>query len=76
MKVTIYGPGCARCQQTADIVERVLKGKGITFEIEKISDYAAIVAAGIMSTPGVSIDGKVVSAGKLPSASDVESWLG
>ena len=75
MKVTIYGPGCARCQQTAEVVRRVLEGKGIPVEIEKVSDYGAIVAAGIMATPGVALDGKLVSTGKLPTAAEVESWL-
>lgn len=75
MKVTIYGPGCARCQQTAEIVQRVLTARGIPVELEKVSDYGAIVAAGIMATPGVALDGKLVSTGKLPTAAEVESWL-
>ena len=49
MKVTIYGPGCARCQQTAEVVQRVLTARGIPVELEKVSDYGAIVAAGIMA---------------------------
>lgn len=76
MKVTIYGPGCARCQQTAEVVQRVLTARGIPVELEKVSDYGAIVAAGIMATPGVALDGRLVSTGKLPTAAEVESWLG
>ena len=76
MKVTIYGPGCARCQQTAEVVQRTLEARGIPVELEKVSDYAAIVAAGIMATPGVALDGKLVSTGKLPTVAEVESWLG
>lgn len=76
MKVTVYGPGCARCQQTAEIVQRVLVARGIVVELEKVSDYAAIAAAGVMATPGVALDGKLVSTGKLPTAAEVEAWLG
>lgn len=75
MKVTIYGPGCARCQKTAEVVQQTLSARGIPVELEKVSDYAAIAAAGVMATPGVSLDGKLVSTGKLPSVADVESWL-
>ena len=75
MKVTVYGPGCARCQQTAQIVQQVLEERGIAVELEKVSDYAAIAAAGVMATPGVALDGRLVSTGKLPSRAEIESWL-
>lgn len=75
MKVTVYGPGCARCQQTAEVVQRVLTARGVPVELEKVSDYAAIAAAGVMSTPGVALDGRLVSTGKLPTVAEVEAWL-
>ena len=76
MKVTIYGTGCARCQKTAEIVQHTLEARGLPVELEKVSDYAAIAAAGVMATPGVALDGKLVSTGKLPTAAEVEAWLG
>jgi small redox-active disulfide protein 2 len=76
MKVTIYGPGCARCQKTAEIVQHTLEARGLPVELEKVSDYAAIAAAGVMATPGVALDGKLVSTGKQPTAAEVEAWLG
>lgn len=76
MKVTIYGPGCVRCQKTAEIVQHTLEARGLPVELEKVSDYAAIAAAGVMATPGVALDGKLVSTGKLPTAAEVERWLG
>lgn len=76
MKVTVYGPGCARCAQTAQIVKDVLETAGVSFTLEKISDYAEIAKAGIMATPGVAIDGKVVSTGKIPTVPEVKGWLG
>ncbi|MDR3411392.1 MAG: thioredoxin family protein [Formivibrio sp.] len=75
MKVTIYGPGCARCSKTAEIVRDVLELEGIAFEMEKVSDFALIAAAGVMATPGVALDGKVVSSGKIPTVPEVKGWL-
>ncbi len=76
MKVTVYRPGCARCNKTAEIVRDVLEAEGVVFTLEKVSDYAAMAAAGVMATPGVAIDGKVVSTGKIPTATEIKSWLG
>ena len=75
MKVTVYGPGCARCSKTAEIVRDVLETEGVAFTLEKVSDYAAMAAAGVMATPGVAIDGKVVSTGKIPTVPEVKSWI-
>lgn len=76
MKVTVYGPGCTRCQKTAEVVQQTLEARGIPVELEKVTDYAAMAIAGVMSTPGVALDGRLVSTGKLPTAAEVESWLG
>ena len=76
MKVTVYGPGCARCQKTAEVVQQTLEARGIPVELEKITDYAAMAVAGVMAPPGVALDGKLVSTGKLPTVAEVESWLG
>ncbi|MDO6386639.1 MULTISPECIES: thioredoxin family protein [Uliginosibacterium] len=76
MKVTVYGPGCARCQKTAEVVQQVLVARGIPVELEKVTDYAAMAVAGVMATPGVALDGRLVSTGKLPTVAEVESWLG
>lgn len=76
MKVTIYGPGCARCRQTAEVVQRTLEAHGIPVELDKVTDFAAIASAGVMATPGVALDGRLVSTGKLPTAAEVEGWLG
>lgn len=75
MKVTVYGPGCARCTQTAKVVKEVLEAEGVACSLEKVCDYAEMVKAGIMTTPGVVIDGVVVSVGKIPSVSEIKGWL-
>lgn len=73
--VKVLGPGCARCQATADLVRDQATKLGVEILLEKISDYAAIAGFGIASTPGVVVDGKVVHAGGLPKAEDVARWL-
>ena len=48
---------------------------GVEAEIRHVTDYQEILAHGVMSTPGLVIDGKVVSVGRIPSADDIAGWL-
>jgi small redox-active disulfide protein 2 len=73
--VKVFGPGCARCQQTADMVKAEAAKIGVEVDIEKVTDYAEIAKAGVASTPGVMVDGKLVHAGGLPKPGDIQSWL-
>lgn len=73
--VTVYGPGCKRCEATAEMVTAAAAKLGIEVRIEKVTDYAAIARAGVMSTPGIAVDGKLVHAGGLPDATALEGWL-
>lgn len=73
--VKVLGPGCKRCQTTADMVKAEAERLGIAITVEKITDYAAIAGYGIASTPGIVVDGKVVHAGGLPKAEDIGKWL-
>ena len=73
--VKVLGPGCARCTTTANMVKAEAEKAGIAVTVEKITDYAAIAGYGIASTPGIVIDGKVVHAGGLPKAEDIQKWL-
>jgi small redox-active disulfide protein 2 len=73
--VKVLGPGCKRCQTTEEMVKAAAARLGIEVAIEKITDYAKISEYGIMSTPGIVIDGKVVHAGGLPKADDLTKWL-
>lgn len=74
-RVKVFGPGCSRCMQTADMIRTEAGKLGIGVEIEKVTDYAEIAKAGVAATPGVSIDGKLVHAGGLPKADDIRAWL-
>lgn len=73
--VKILGPGCKRCQTTADLLQAEANRLGVPVHIEKVTDYAAIAGYGIVSTPGIVIDGKVVHAGGLPKTEDLAMWL-
>jgi small redox-active disulfide protein 2 len=73
--VKVLGPGCKRCQTTAEMVKAEADRLGVAIALEKVTDYAAIAGYGIASTPGIVIDGKVVHAGGLPKAEDLDKWL-
>jgi small redox-active disulfide protein 2 len=73
--VKVLGPGCNRCIATAETVQKEADKLGVSVTIEKVTDYAAIAGYGIVSTPGIVIDGKVVHAGGLPKADDLARWL-
>ena len=73
--VKILGTGCANCKNTYALVEEVARARGASIELEKVEDLQKIMAHGVMSTPGVVIDGKVVHAGGVPARSKVEGWF-
>jgi small redox-active disulfide protein 2 len=73
--IKVLGSGCANCKTTLKLIEEVAQTRGVTINIEKVEDMAAILGYGVMSTPGVVIDGKVVHAGGVPDRKKIESWL-
>ena len=73
--IKILGPGCRRCIATAELVATEASKLGVQVSIEKVTDYAAIAGYGVVSTPGIVIDGKVVHAGGLPKPEEVAAWL-
>ena len=73
--VKILGTGCANCKNTLALVETVAREKGVAIELAKVEDLPSIMGYGVMSTPGVVIDGVVVHSGGVPARSKVESWF-
>lgn len=73
--VKVLGPGCRRCETTEQMVRAEAEKLGVDIKVEKVTDYAEIAKFGIVSTPGVVIDGKVVHAGGLPKAEELAKWL-
>lgn len=74
-KVQVFGPGCKRCEATAALIAERAEALGVAVEITKVTDYAEIAKAGVVATPGVAVDGKLVHAGGLPQAAAVDAWL-
>lgn len=73
--IKVLGPGCKRCETTAQMLRDEAAKLGISVEVTKVTDYAEIAGFGIASTPGVVVDGKVVHAGGLPKVEDIGKWL-
>ena len=73
--IKVLGTGCANCRNTVALVEAVAKDKGVEITLEKVEDLPAIMGYGVMSTPGVVVDGKVVHAGGIPDRAKINSWL-
>jgi small redox-active disulfide protein 2 len=76
MDIKVLGSGCANCRNTIALIETVARERGVAVTLEKVQEMRDIVAWGVMSTPGVVVDGQVVHAGGVPSRSKVEGWLG
>lgn len=75
MKFTIYGSGCAKCAQLTANAEEAAKAKGLEYDIEKVTDTNAIIAAGIMRTPALAIDDDIVIEGKVAKVEEIEKLL-
>jgi small redox-active disulfide protein 2 len=74
-KVQVLGPGCPRCEQVKANVEEAARAAGIEVEIEKISKPGEIAKRGVLLTPGLVIEGKVVCSGRVPSAEEIKGWI-
>ena len=73
--IKVLGTGCANCKTTLKLIEEAAAAKGIAVQLEKVEDLKDIMSYGVMSTPGVVVDGKVVHASGIPPREKIESWL-
>jgi small redox-active disulfide protein 2 len=73
--VKILGPGCANCRKLEAVARDAAAGAGIDAVFIKVTDMNDIMAFDILSTPGLVIDGKVVSSGRIPTQAEVKEWL-
>ena len=73
--IKVLGTGCANCKTTLKLIDEAAKEKGIEIQLEKVEDIQSIMSYGVMSTPGVVVDGKVVHAGGVPSRDKIAGWL-
>lgn len=75
MEIKVLGTGCANCTATLKLIEEVAAEKAVPVRLKKVEDLPTIMGYGVMSTPGVVINGKVVHAGGVPSRDKIVSWL-
>ena len=75
MNIKILGGGCANCKRLEQIARKVTQDNQIEAEFEDVHDYGEIMKFGVMSTPGLVVDGKVLCSGRVPTESEVTNWL-
>lgn len=75
LEIKILGSGCMNCKRLEEIVTKTAKELQIEISIEKITDYVKIAEYNVLATPGLVINGKVMSSGKIPSKAQIVSWI-
>lgn len=75
LNIKVLGPGCANCQQVEAVAKRAVQMLGQPAHIEKVTDRSQIMAYHLLATPGLVINEKVVSAGRIPTEAEVTTWL-
>ncbi len=76
MKISVLGTGCQKCHKLEELARKVVSENNIKAEVEKVSEIKKIMEFGVMMTPALAIDGKVVLAGKVPSEQEIKKLLG
>ena len=75
MKIQIFGPGCMNCKSLEQRARQVAAELDIPAEFEKVTDYLQIAESGILRTPGLAIDGQIVSQGRVNSVEEIKTML-
>jgi len=74
--IKVLGTGCTKCIKTADVIAEVATALNVDVEISKETNPETIMSYGVMRTPAVVVDEKLVHSGSIPIRQDIESWLG
>lgn len=75
MILEVLGTGCTKCKMLHEAVLKAVADSGVSAEVRKVEDIALIMQAGVLSTPALVKDGKVLSAGKIPTPQEISAWL-
>jgi small redox-active disulfide protein 2 len=73
--IQILGPGCPKCTKLSEEAEKAAKELGLDYEIVKVKDMKEIMQYGVMTTPGIAVDGKVKAVGKVLDAQKIKEFL-
>lgn len=73
--IKIYGPGCANCKKLEEVARTAVGLAKVEAEIVKVTDLQEIIAGGVLKTPGLMINGKLVSSGRIPGPGTVAEWI-
>lgn len=74
-EIKVLGSGCSKCVKTAEVIKRIADACGVPVNVVKETSAEVIMSYGVMSTPAVVIDEKLVHSGSIPSSKMVEGWL-
>jgi small redox-active disulfide protein 2 len=75
MEIKILGPGCPRCHEVERRTINALAELNVVADVEKVTDIKKIMVYGILSTPGLVINGKVKSSGRIPRPEEIKAWV-
>ncbi len=75
LNIKVLGSGCANCKRVEQIAQRVVKEMSVEAEIAKVTEYPEIMKYNILSTPGLVINEKLRSAGRIPTDAEVRGWI-
>jgi small redox-active disulfide protein 2 len=73
--IKVLGSGCRNCELTANAIAQAAREANVEIQLEKVTDIAEILSFGVMSTPGVVVDGQVVHSGGVPGPDRVRAWI-
>ena len=75
LNIKVLGPGCANCRKLEEVAREAVAATGMEAEITKVTDMQQIVAYDVLKTPGLVINEKLVSSGRIPTASSIAEWI-
>ena len=75
LTIKVLGSGCANCKRAEQIARKVVSEMGIEADVVKVTDYNDIMAYNVLSTPGLVVNEKLVSSGRIPTPAEVTTWL-
>jgi small redox-active disulfide protein 2 len=75
MEIKVLGPGCANCKRLYQEAERAVSQSGVAATLTKVEEMEAIASYGILRTPGLVIDGRVVASGRIPLTPEIVSMI-